>query len=142
MRPETAAALALLGANSITDIRMRRILPRTTILAGAAGLLRCVLTEPWLSRGDLLITAALSLLPGSVLLLIHRTTDDRIGSGDGMVVCSLGVWTGIVPAACSVLAALFLVLVYVIVMNLFGHRIKEVPFVPFILAGYVLQSLF
>ncbi len=83
----------------------------------------------------------IALLPGIFLLLLAAATKERIGKGDGMVVCSLGMGYGIDDILIILLAALFAAALMAIVLLVLrrADRKTELPFLPFLFCGWVVK---
>ena len=82
------------------------------------------------------------LLPGICLWLISLWRSDQIGSGDGVVLMGIG-WIQGIQQACVIFqtAILLAAAVGVCMLALGMGRKKELPFVPFLLAGYLVQYI-
>ena len=128
---ETMSVAALLAGNCLQDIRKREILLLPTLLTGIAGI------HFHFSEGRI-SSIALSLLPGILLLLCSLVTRGAIGGGDAVLTAAVGAWTGFSEITVTVLLALALVPVAAGLFRAVGKRRKELPFVPFILAGWLL----
>jgi leader peptidase (prepilin peptidase)/N-methyltransferase len=84
------------------------------------------------------VSVLLRFLPGLLVLLLARLTDESIGYGDGWVLLALGCFLDpedlvslcMAAISCAGIAALFLLLV------LHRGRHAQIPFVPFLLLGY------
>ena len=83
----------------------------------------------WSSSGNL-----------SVACIIWRS--DQIGSGDGIVLMGIG-WIQGIQQACVIFqtAILLAAAVGVCMLALGMGRKKELPFIPFLLAGYLVQYI-
>lgn len=126
---------ALLAANSISDLRRKEILLLPTLLAWAAGIVAA------LRAPGGIIPLLLSLLPGLCLMGISAASGGRIGMGDALVVCAAGTWTGAGRVCFSLFAALMSVPAAALLLRKRGRRIKEMPFIPFLCAGYLVSLL-
>ena len=137
--PGSLVAGGLLIANMIQDIRKREIVLLPTLLVLAAGVILQIMavstgkaeTGPW----------PLALLPGAVLLLLSIAAAGTIGFGDGLAVCAAGIWCGPEQMLFALFFALLLVPAAAAVLRLRKKRFRELPFLPFLLAGYVLAEI-
>lgn len=145
MDAETGILLAVLGVNTLWDLRKKEILPAAVAAAALGGIIRRI-PAVQMPDGTAGTAAAFSaflkdtgtaLLPGAVLLLFSRASGGKLGSGDALIVCVIGLWSGAGMAACSFLTALFLAAVTG-TAAVRTRKKKELPFVPFLLAGYLL----
>lgn len=130
--------LLLLGVGSVFDVKSKK-LPGIVLAAGAIIGILCSDLWPYKNVG----LVFLSLLPGIGLIVLARLTHENIGYGDGIVVLLLGIWKGFLNSLSVLVAALFLLSLWGILLLLSGkgHRKTRIPFVPFLLAaqGWMLQ---
>ena len=79
---------------------------------------------------------------GLVILIAAKLSKEKIGYGDGAVLCVIGISLGIYTAFFLTAVSLFLLLAYSIAMLARGRlgRKSRVPFIPFVFAGYVLMQ--
>ncbi|MDF2586333.1 MAG: peptidase prepilin type [Anaerocolumna sp.] len=81
--------------------------------------------------------AGLSL--GFILIILNPITKGQIGIGDGLIVCCIGLCVGFLGNAMILITSLFIsaaVSLYLLVVK----RVKRnytIPFIPFILIGYL-----
>lgn len=120
---------------SVEDIRRRELATLQILLVGVPGLALSFFSGGW--KGP---TALLSFLPGLVFLLIAHVGRECIGYGDGLVILCLGAYLSLGQLLGLCMAALTLAGIAAIVLMLAAHRGRHavMPFVPFLLAGYVL----
>ena len=71
-------------------------------------------------------------VPGMGCLLFGRLTKEKIGYGDGWLILALGMWMSIYDLCVLLMFGMVFCLVYA---WLFGK--KELPFVPFLTAAYL-----
>lgn len=76
---------------------------------------------------------------GAIIVIISLATAGKIGMGDGLLICvtglGLGFWSNLELFA----AALFFAAIISIILLItrLADRKKSIPFVPFLLAGYI-----
>lgn len=123
---------AFLVINSWVDIRKRRISILSVTVFGIGGIFYEFL------NGREIPLVLLGLIPGFVLLLVSRATDDAVGMGDGLLMLVLGLYLGWGGALEVLLLALFLSALWagVLLAVLKKRRNYEFPFAPFLLLGY------
>ncbi|MEE8885938.1 MAG: hypothetical protein SOI56_05110 [Eubacteriales bacterium] len=131
------APLGIMSLSIPLDIRRREILLIPTVAGVAAGAVYVIFTNEGTSPGAFFFYFLASAAPGIFLMLLAVATKGKVGCGDGIIVLMTGVWTGFLIVQLSLMAALILVLIIGLSM-----RRKEVPFVPFLAAGYVVALLF
>lgn len=134
---ENVIVLTMLGIHAAEDIKSRRIaLPCLLVfgLAGAAVQLYC--------RDMSFASIGLGMAVGIGILLLSILTGGSIGMGDGLVFCVTGIYLG----GSRNLELLFMSLLYAALFSLFllvkgkgtaKNRKREIPFLPFVFAGYV-----
>lgn len=134
---EQICILSFLGLNSHLDLRRKQI---SLVLV----VLYVILSVPYLiwyrQRSFLLLAGA---LPGILLMCIGKASRGALGQGDGLVVLVSGLYMGIWKTLEWIMLALLLAAVWAGFL-LAGKRKgwkESFPFVPFLLASYILQSL-
>ena len=78
----------------------------------------------------------IALLPGLVLLGMAIASRGKVGIGDALVLFALAAWGEAEAPAWTLLFALLLVPVAAVIFKKKKHA--EIPFVPFLLAGYLM----
>lgn len=96
-----------------------------------------------LCMGIEVLELAIGLLPGIVLLVLAFATRESIGTGDGLVVCVLGLFCG--WRRCLAIFGMALVLsamlsIILLVCRKVGRK-TELPFLPSLFGGYLLYYL-
>ena len=131
--------LSLLAVNSLRDLRQQRIFLLPTLAVLSAGVFFASL-----GTGADMAEILAGAWPGLLLLAFSILTRGKIGFGDGLVLLACGIWTGPLPALEALLAALLLALPVPLIMrrDLHSALSMELPLVPFLTAGYVLQLAF
>lgn len=133
-----SAALGILIVHAVMDIRKKKINLIVTGCCLTAGVLWQVFGEETAGYDVLL-----SLIPGLLLLAAACLTEQKIGYGDGWVITAVGVWTGFRDIfliltngmiACAICSGFLLALKKV-------RRGDSLPFVPFLLAGWIVRAM-
>lgn len=85
----------------------------------------------------------LGILPGIVVWMIGKLSGNRIGSGDGYVIMTLGICLGIWKIlSCLLYGTVFCGLTGVILLVMKRKRKEDMlPFLPFLTMGYVITIL-
>lgn len=128
--------LLFLGFNTLKDLRTRTIPAGGTAIAAAAGLAYCI------RQGRPLPAVLSALLPGAILLLFGLITGGA-GSGDGIAVMVCGLFLE-AAEAWQLLIGGFLCSfpVSLVLLGRTYDRHRELPFIPCLLAGYVIGLAF
>lgn len=125
--------LMFLGISAGIDFRKKEISLWLTAIVGLVGLVYSV----WSGRD--VSTVFLALGAGGFLLFLSVITHGEIGMGDGWILMVLGLFLDaeeIMETLCiGFLAAAAVSLILLVVLK--KGRKTEIPFVPFLLLGYV-----
>lgn len=129
--------LGTLVGFSLYDIREKKIPVMATVLFGVAVMIYRLCT------GTAILDLLLGLLPGAGLLLAAFCTKESIGTGDGLVLCMLGLFCGMRETVAILGMALVLSALLAIVLLVFKRvgRKAELPFLPCLCSGYLLCFL-
>ena len=136
MQPEYAEVLLLLSGNAICDLRRREI--SLLYSAAFAGIGICMSVMHGRGPAELLY----SVIPGLVLMLFSVITRGDIGFGDGIVVFVMGLFLSWQETATVCGIGLMLSATGAGIWFAIRRRRKDaLPFLPFLLAGYVTAML-
>lgn len=122
--------------NSISDMKRREILFIPTVLFLFAGAVYS------LADGCSILFVLAGVLPGAALALMSVASRGAVGFGDAVMIAAAGAWVGFVPAVITLAAALGIQAAVSAVYLCAGGKKKELPFVPAILAGYLISIVF
>lgn len=126
--------LGLLGVFAYQDWKKKKISIYLLLASGIVGLL-CHLCSREPGTVDMLLGAAI----GAVLLLCGFATREKIGYGDGAMLMVSGIFLGFAANLELLLVSLCLLEIaalFFIVIKRKGRR-YQIPFIPFLLAGYL-----
>lgn len=129
--------LGALAGLAVLDLKTKRIPVVWVVLLGAATVIYRVIA------GAGVWELAAGIVPGLLLLLVAFATGESIGSGDGLVLCALGLFCGVTMTVAVFGMALLLSAVLAIVLLVLRRagRKTELPFLPCLCAGYLLCLL-
>ena len=129
--------LGILAGFSAYDLKFRRISVQAVGLLGAGAILYRIVT------GAGILELVAGLLPGRVLVILAICTRESSGMGDGLMLCAIGLFTGMKQAVAVLGMALVLASVLSMVLLILrkAGRKTEVPFLPCLWAGYLLQCI-
>ena len=120
------SVLGMLGICSIEDIRKKEIQSVRVLCFGIGG----ILLHLW-QRNQSLYSMLGGIAVGAAVI---------IGIGDGLVLCVAGIYIGGINTMRLLLTGLFLSSLYALAL-LFMHRKRRkdtIPFIPFLLAAYLI----
>lgn len=126
-------ALLFIGAGAIYDYRKKRIPLVLPALGSAIALVM------QLYAGTDAMEMCVSLIPGLVFVMISFLSGQKVGYGDGLMLCLLGLLLGIEMCTMITLISQFLVC-FVMLFLFVLRRVKltdQIPFLPFLLLGFV-----
>lgn len=129
--------IGLLLVLSIFDMRMKKVpVWLIGLAAGVALIFRMVKSVP-------VLQLLAGLLPGIFVLLLAVCTKESIGTGDGLVLCALGLFCGLKETVAVLGMALFFAAVVAVVLLVLKRagRKTELPFLPCLCTGYLLCVL-
>ncbi|MCI9197883.1 MAG: hypothetical protein HFH55_08280 [Lachnospiraceae bacterium] len=131
---EQICVLSFLGINSCLDLRRRRISLILTAFYAALGIFYLALDG---QRLPLLLAGG---VPGLLLLCVGKVSGGSLGLGDGLTVLVAGLYMGIWKALEWVTLAVLLAAVWAVVVMVCKKKggKESFPFVPFLLAAYVI----
>ena len=130
---EQICILAFLGINSWKDIRTREVSLLTIGIFGIVGMVR---TCFWGTVSlDLVWTACM----GAAVIGLSIISDGAVGMGDGFLLLALGTVLTFEELLTAFLLGLFCCSLWGILVLLMpgSGKKKELPFVPFLMLGYV-----
>ena len=133
----TAVAVFLLIC-SITDLREKVIYLRVLIPFAAIG---AVLAAS--SGREAVISGAAGVITGLFILLLSFATKGAVGEGDGLVLMTTGIYLGFLGNLRLLCSGLFLSALFslgaIVVRG--WKRDRELPFMPFLLAGFLAVNI-
>lgn len=125
----------MLGICSIEDIRKKEIQSVRVLCFGIGG----ILLHLW-QRNQSLYSMLGGIAVGAAVIILSLVSGGIIGIGDGLVLCVAGIYIGGINTMRLLLTGLFLSSLYALVL-LFMHRKRRkdtIPFIPFLLAAYLI----
>lgn len=134
MTPPDAIVLSYLAAQSLIDIRTRRISLLFTCVTAGAGVLHMIL-----NRTGEMPECFLALLPGALLLLLGFAAGERVGKGDGLILLTCGLFLTSSAAWETLLFGLLFSSAFAVFLLIVKKRKSNAsfPFVPFLCTGFL-----
>lgn len=133
--------LIYLTSAAVRDIKSKTVALYPALIMAGAGVLRRLIPAFCV---DTLLSCFTGTLPGIFLLTVAWITRQEVGYGDGIVLLIIGLYLGFSAGTGIFLTALLLlapVSLFYIIFRKAGRR-KKLPFIPFLLAGYILWLTF
>ncbi len=121
--------------NSISDLKEKRISLLITGFYAVIGVGYQIINK---QMGSWIIV---SLIPGLLVLAFAKLTREKIGYGDGILLLSLGCYLNIEEMVLVCMIAVCLAGIIALILLVFFHKGRDyaIPFVPFLLCGYVME---
>ncbi len=126
-----------LGILSLIDIRTRKIPQWLLIL----GMLMAVITKS-ICKNISIILIISGVAIGLLFCMISKTTGEKLGVGDSYVITLIGAFTGMWNLLQILCYAFLFSACYsaaILIIKKFNRKI-QIPFIPFLMAAYVLWS--
>lgn len=129
--------LFLLVVCTYTDIRYRRVYGKAVAFYSVLALAGHLLRPP-----DIWPEIIYGAVPGAACMVVSWITRQGLGYGDSILILVCGMTLGIGACAAFVFSAFLLAGIWAGVLFVFrrADRKKEIPFVPFLLAAFLLQG--
>lgn len=127
-----------LGILSVIDIKKKRIpVWMVSLLAIICFILKYIVESSTIGIG-----IVLSFLPGIVLLILAICSDGKIGIGDGLVVCILGIGYTLEEIISMLGISFFFTAICSIGLLIVkkADRKTELPFLPYLFIGHFLVN--
>lgn len=122
----------------VRDIKQKKISIISVMITSVLGIFLQIpnIADVWLSLTG-------GVIVGIIFLIISKLTKEKIGCGDGWVMLTAGICLGFRGVICLLSVSLFIASVFSIVLLLFKKvgRKTELPFVGFMIPGYVLSLI-
>lgn len=141
---ELGMAITILVGCCYFDIKSKHIPVALLFTAGIVAIVDLMMHGVLGSFSNIILSRIVGLIPGTLLFILSRLTDEKVGQGDGILLIILGFligFDGILVILCiglflqSLLACLLLILKK-------GDKQTKIPFVPFLLVGNILILLY
>ena len=128
---------------TVLDIRSRRIPALLFVIFGAAGIIVRVFVIMDQSQSPSIMEALFGIMIGAVFIGISLISDGKLGMGDAIAILVTGIYLTGSGTAFTVLYAMLLSALFSIVLLALhkGTRKTELPFLPFLLAGFLSQQI-
>ncbi len=129
-----AVVMAMLAWCCAQDIKRKKI-NLAVILAFA--ILGIALRLAWNNASAVYLLSGMA--PGAALLLLSWLTGGQVGAGDGALLMATGIYLGLEQNLAMFFAALAICAICALALLIFRKKSGKdtLPFVPFMLAGYI-----
>ncbi|MCI8730903.1 MAG: hypothetical protein HFH59_11460 [Lachnospiraceae bacterium] len=134
---EQICVLSFLSVNSFQDIRKKQVYLSAVVVYGILGILYIFLHR------DHLEVLLLGALPGILLMCVGKISGGALGLGDGLAVMISGIYMGIWKTLEFIALSLLMAAVWAGFLMFVKKKGRKAsfPFVPFMLAAYVVLCL-
>lgn len=135
---QKAVLFCVLIMTAYEDWKYKTIRTSVLCVSGAAGIVLHLYNMPNDSR-DMILGAAV----GVGIWVLAAVSGERIGKGDGALFTVSGIFLGFEKNLALFLTALFLAGIAAFFLLTIGRKERsyQIPFVPFVLAGYLMVLL-
>lgn len=122
---------------TVCDVRTKRLPLALLAVWISAGALLCLLLRPASMTDEFM-----GILTGVVFIAVSIVSDGKLGLGDGVAILAVGIYLGGRSAGFTCLYALILSAAFSMAILMTGKYTgdKEIPFIPFLLAGFLLHG--
>lgn len=130
--------IILLGIISIIDFSTKKIPVVVLIVMGIVGIISSIYAQ------QSIMSVAVALIPGIVLMAAAFLTREQIGYGDAAVVTLMGLFVT-VDIVCSTMVMGLTIAGIISVILIASGRVRrkmQIAFTPFLLLGYGLTEVF
>ena len=137
MQPADVILIAFLFLQSVHDIQKREIEPVSAALTAETGVV--YILEG--CRSDGLFSVMAAMIPGILVLALALISRGGLGLGDAWIVLIMGLFLKTEKLMMILILSSFGSFLYAAGMSLHHKKTAgdEMPFIPFVLAGYILK---
>lgn len=128
-----AVALLFVGVGAVLDYKNKMI----PLLLPVGGIMVAFIMQLCMKAS--IVEIGLGFIPGFIFLLISFVSSQKIGYGDGLIICLLGTFLGVWMSTMITMIALLFSCFFLLILFVL-KRVKitdEIPFLPFLLLGFV-----
>ena len=131
---ETIGLVFLYGITSFDDIRTRQVQLLEIIVFAVIGIIFNLY-----DRTNSLASIIGGVLIGVAVLLFSILTNEKIGKGDAYIIMVTGLYLGFMNTLVLLwISSIFAAVIGMIILRKYDNSMqKELPFVPFLLLGYI-----
>lgn len=127
---------AVMVVCAVTDIKRKELSMKLFALLGIASLAGCILGQ----NKEIIMTVT-GVIPGILLIVLAKITEQSIGYGDGIILAELGLFTGVGKCMLILAAALAMAGIFSLGIVVFKKVDKhyKIPFVPFLAIAFMIS---
>lgn len=135
---ETFGLICLYGIAAVDDIKTREVRVIEIVIFGMLGIIFNIICRPYS-----MVSIAGGVGIGLLILIFSLLTRGKIGAGDAYIIMVTGLFLGFINTAILLWVSSILAAIYGICMvRICGRSMRmELPFVPFLLIGYLLLNM-
>lgn len=120
------------------DLKRKYVNIYICLIFGAIGVMcRCIF------ENSNLLSVLATIIPGIFMMLISIISNESIGKGDSIVICTIGLYMGLINVIIILFIGLMVSCITGIICMVIMKKGKNyrLPFVPFITLGFIYQIL-
>ena len=131
---ETVGLVCLYGLTAFDDIRTKQVKVLEIMFFGVLGILFNLICKPYS-----LINVAGGVMVGGLLYLFSVLSKEKIGKGDSLIVMVSGLFLGFHNTLLLLwVSSLIAAIIGTVIVKKHGKEMDlELPFIPFLLIGYL-----
>lgn len=130
---ETLGLVCLYGITSLDDIKTKHVQLLEIIAFGLLGIIYNIVYKPH-SVASLLGGVAIGLF----VMVFSVLSKEKIGKGDAYIIMVTGLYLGFMDTALLLwISSVMAFLAGIVIIRKYDNREMEIPFVPFLLLGYL-----
>ena len=127
---------AVMVVCAVTDIKIKELSLKLFALLGIVSLAGCIL-----GQNEEIPMTVTGVIPGILLIVLAKITEQSIGYGDGIILAELGLFTGVGKCMLILAVALAIAGIFSLGIVVFKKVDKnyKIPFIPFLAIAFLIS---
>ena len=136
---ESVVLVLFLFIASVWYNKKRGIPTKYLFLGAVVGIVYLAFLSVWKNEIGFWLDVFMGAIPGIICVFISFISREQMGFGDSFIVLFIGILTGYKRVLISFMFALLLLNLFAMFILIIkkGNRKTKIPFIPFLLAGYI-----